>query len=95
MKTQASAEAMVRSKSFASLRHLPSQANVRSTTHRRGRTSKPLALSVRLTISSELSDLLQRAPQLRSGIAAIGEDMMQPWQRLRMVFRTAGAPSRS
>src|SRR5665647_253234 len=27
----------------------------------------------------ELSDLLQRAPQLRSGIAAIGEDMMQPW----------------
>ena len=52
MKIQASAEAMVRSKSFASLRHRPSHAKVRSTTQRRGKTSKPLALSVRLTISS-------------------------------------------
>ncbi len=31
------------SKSFASLRHLPSHAKVRSTTHRRGMTSKPCA----------------------------------------------------
>jgi len=31
------------SKSFASLRHLPSQAKVRSTTHLRGMTSKPFA----------------------------------------------------
>jgi hypothetical protein len=31
------------SKSLASLRHLPSQAKVRSTTHRRGMTSKPCA----------------------------------------------------
>lgn len=48
----ASAEAMVRSKSLANRRHLSSQANVRSTTHRRGKTSKPLALSDRLMISS-------------------------------------------
>ncbi|SEJ76954.1 hypothetical protein SAMN04244575_06145, partial [Sinorhizobium meliloti] len=34
---QAWAEAMDFSKSFASLRHRPSHANVRSTTHRRGR----------------------------------------------------------
>ncbi len=29
------------SQSLANLRHLPSQAKVRSTTHPRGRTSKP------------------------------------------------------
>jgi len=50
MKIHASADAMVRSKSFASLRR-PSHANVRSTIQRRGRISKPLALSEHLTIS--------------------------------------------
>ena len=39
------------SKSLASRRHLPSQANVLSTTHRLGMTSKPTAASDRLTIS--------------------------------------------
>ena len=39
------------SKSLASRRHLPSQANVLSTTHRLGMTSKPTAVSDRLTIS--------------------------------------------
>jgi hypothetical protein len=47
----ASAEAMERSTSLANLRHLPSQAKVRSTTPRRGRTSKFFALSDRLIIS--------------------------------------------
>ncbi len=47
---QASADATDFSQSFASLRHLPSHAKVRSTTQRRGRTSKPFALSLRLTI---------------------------------------------
>ncbi len=47
---QASADAMDFSQSFANRRHLPSHAKVRSTTQRRGRTSKPFALSVRLTI---------------------------------------------
>ena len=39
------------SNSLASRRHLPSQANVLSTTHRLGMTSKPTAVSHRLTIS--------------------------------------------
>lgn len=47
---QASAEAIDFSKSLTNLRLLPSHAKARSTTQRRGRTSKPLALSVRLTI---------------------------------------------
>ena len=50
-RTQATALAMVASKSLASLRQRPSQAKVRSTTHLRGRTSKPLAVSERLMIS--------------------------------------------
>ena len=48
---QAVALSKVFSQSFASLRQRPSQAKVRSTTHRRGSTSKPLAVSVRLMIS--------------------------------------------
>src|ERR1700733_7721103 len=40
------------SKSLANRRHLLSQARVRSTTQRRGRTSKPWAVSERLTIST-------------------------------------------
>lgn len=37
---------------FGQLRQRPSHANMRSTTHRRGRTSKPLALSERLMVMS-------------------------------------------
>src|SRR4249919_2188920 len=48
---QATALAIVASKSFASLRQRPSHAKVRSTTHLRGRTSKPCAVSERLMIS--------------------------------------------
>lgn len=51
MKIHASALAMVASKSLASRRQRPSQAKVRSRTHRRGSTSKPLAASERLMIS--------------------------------------------
>lgn len=43
IKIHASALAMVALKSLASRRQRPSQAKVRSTIHRRGRTSKPLA----------------------------------------------------
>ena len=39
------------SQSLARRRQRPSHAKVRSTTHRRGRTSKPLAVSDRLMIS--------------------------------------------
>jgi hypothetical protein len=51
VRRKAVAEAMVFSQSLASLRHRPSQAKVRSTTHRRGRTAKPWAVSERLMIS--------------------------------------------
>ena len=50
--SQASALAMVASKSLARRRFRPSQAKVRSTTQRRGRTLKPVTSSLRLTISS-------------------------------------------
>jgi len=43
MKVQAVDLSIDASQSFASLRQRPSQAKVRSTTHCRGRTSKPLA----------------------------------------------------
>ena len=45
-------EAMVRSQSLASRRQRPSHAKVRSTTQRRGNSTKPLAVSERLMISS-------------------------------------------
>jgi hypothetical protein len=70
MKTYASADAMVRSKSLASLRHLPSQANVLSTTHLRGSTSKPLMASVRLMISSVNLPTSALPLQLRSCMVA-------------------------
>src|ERR1019366_3139260 len=41
------------SKSFARRRHRPYQPKLRSTTHRLGRTSKPLAVSDRFTISTD------------------------------------------
>ena len=43
---------IVASKSFARRRLRPNQAKVRSTTHRRGSSTKPLAVSDRLMISS-------------------------------------------
>ena len=51
MNSHAVADAMVCSKSLASRRFRFSHASVRSTTQRRGRTTKPLAVSDRLTIS--------------------------------------------
>lgn len=50
MSTQPSALAMDFSQSFERRRHRPSHARVRSTTQRRGRISKPSAVSERLTI---------------------------------------------
>ncbi len=44
-------EAMERSQSLVNRLHLPSHAKVRSTTHRRGRRTKPVAVSERLMIS--------------------------------------------
>ena len=61
MKAQASALAIVASKSLARRRHRPSQARVLSTTHLRGRTSKPFAVSERLMISTVQVPRLARA----------------------------------
>lgn len=63
MSIQACADSTDRSKSLASLRHLPSHANVRSTTHRRGRTSMPLAMSDRLMISIVNVPIFSKAPR--------------------------------
>jgi hypothetical protein len=62
-RTQACADSMDRSKSLAHLRHLPSHAKVRSTTHRRDRTSKPLARSDRLMISIVKLPIVCKAPR--------------------------------
>ena len=63
MAVQALLEAMDFSGSLASCRQRPSHAKVRSTTHRLGMTSKPLAVSERLTISSDRFPILSRAPR--------------------------------
>jgi hypothetical protein len=60
-RSQATALAIVVSKSLASLRHRPSQAKVRSTTQRRGRTSKPAVWSERLMMSMVHCPTLARA----------------------------------
>jgi len=57
MKSQAVADAMVCSKSLASRRFRLSQGRIRSTTKRRGSTSKPLAASERLMIAMGAADL--------------------------------------
>jgi hypothetical protein len=57
MKAIAVAEAMVLSQSFASLRQRPSHAKVRSTTHRRGRISKPLGSVTRKTWEGRAREL--------------------------------------
>ena len=62
-------------KSFASLRQRPSHAKVRSTTHLRGRTSKPCAVSAFDDFYRPLTYTLQSLSQFISGIATIGKDM--------------------
>ena len=89
----ASAEAMDLSESFPICWQRPSQANVRSTTHRRGRTSTPFAVSDRLTICSVQSPILSSAPRSFGRVnppsAKTCRSQGQAW---RMDFRTAGAP---
>ena len=82
MSIQASAEATDFSQSLASLRQRPSQAKVRSTTHRRGSTSKPLAVSERVTTSIvHAPNRRERAAQFRPRIATVGEDVAEPRAR--------------
>ena len=61
-KIQASAVSMAVLKSLASRRFRLSQASVRSTTHRRGRSWKPFTPAGRLTISSDQRPIRFSAP---------------------------------
>ena len=79
MKSQACAVAIRVSKSLAKRRLRLSQARVRSTTHRRGRTSKPWASLGRLTISRVHRPIFfQGCFEFGSGIGAVGDDVAQP-----------------
>jgi len=96
MKSQASAEAMDVSQSLANLRQRPSHAKVRSTAQRRGSTSKPFAVSDRLTIYSVQSPILSRAPRnLGPAYPPSAKIWRSQGNLRRMVLRTMGAPSRS
>src|SRR5215469_8618831 len=74
---------MEASKSLARRRLRLSQARVRSTTQRRGRTSKPTASAVRLTISRlQRPNLASACKKLVTGIGAVGEEVAQPWEEV-------------
>ncbi len=62
IRSHGSALSMVFSKSLARRRLRPNQANVRSTTHRRGKSTKPLAACGRVTISRVQVPSLASAP---------------------------------
>ena len=75
-KIQASAVSMAVSKSLASRRFRLSQASVRSTTHRRGRSWKPFhARGTVDDLQRPAADPLQCALELGPGIGAVGEDV--------------------
>ncbi len=95
-KIQASAVSMAVSKSLASRRFRLSQASVRSTTHRRGRSWKPVTPAGRLTISSDQRPIRFSAP---SSLGPAWAPSAKTWRRRGkwrgMAANTAGAPSRS
>src|ERR1700678_2796997 len=75
----ARALSIVASKSLARRRQWPSQAKVRSTTHRRAMSTKPLAAFGRLTISTVQSPLSRKGLlEFGAGVSAVGEDVAQP-----------------
>ena len=79
MRKTARAFRLRHSQSLANLRHRPSQENVRSTTHRLGKTSKPFVVSERLKISVTRSRkaFFCASQKNRPLIAAIGEQLLQ------------------
>src|SRR5713226_6699177 len=67
------------SKSLARRRFRPNQEKVRSTTQRRGRTTKPFMSSLRLTISMRSSGTFATAASTcHALLAAIGPDQFEP-----------------
>ena len=75
-KMKASLESVRNSSSLPRRRKLPSQPKVRSTTQRRGSTTKPFCRSLRRTISMRrgalAEALLHPAGELVAGVAAVG-----------------------
>ena len=70
---------MEASKSFARRRLRQSQAKVRSTTHRRGSTSKPFAVLGRGMISIvHLPSLGEGGFEFSARVCAVGKEMAQP-----------------
>src|ERR1700676_2449478 len=63
----ASAVRLKFSKSFARSRHRPNQPKLRSTTHRVGRSTKPLAVSDRFTISTDRPGMAWAAALANTG----------------------------
>src|SRR3954466_4256831 len=81
MKAQALELSMVFSQSLARRRHRPSHASVRSTTHRRGNTSNPFGRVGSLDdLDGPVTLPLEGIAQFAARIAAIGEDVAQPWK---------------
>jgi hypothetical protein len=56
-----------------------SQARVRSTTQRRGKTTKPRTVSERFDdLDGPLADFVERGVELGAAVGAVGKDMSQP-----------------
>ena len=82
-RTQATALAMVASKSLARRRQRPSQAKVRSTTQRRGKHLEALGgVGALDDLDRPGPSLANEALELFAGIAAVGKEMTQPWIEL-------------
>lgn len=73
MRAHAVEDGMDVSQSLASRRHRPSHAKVRSTTQRRGKTLKPLAVSDRfMTSMVQVPHAGESVSELASGISGFG-----------------------
>jgi len=56
---------------------------VRSTTQRRGKTTKPRTVSERLTISMvHWADFVESGVELGAAVGAVGKDMPQPRMKI-------------
>src|SRR3954449_11396155 len=78
-RAQALELSIVFSQSLARRRHRPSQASVRSTTHRRGNTSFGRVGSLD-DLDRPVTLPLEGVAQFAARKASIGEDVAQPWK---------------
>ena len=92
-RTQASADAIDVSQSFASLLHRPSHAKVRSTTHRRAMSTKPVTSGGRLTISIDqygYSAMQANDCQARAGAPGVVTQACESFPNLTHIFADGG-----